>query len=273
MLKLWRNWRRQRLLEQHAIDDDLWHAAIVAAPAFDRLAADQLCPLRELTTLFLADKRFFGVHNLVVDDAMRVSIASRACLPILHLGLDYYRGWRTIIVYPTGFVAEREEEDEIGVVHTGYEALDGESLYGGAVALNWAEAEPIRDDQPVDVVLHEFAHKLDEANGHANGLPPLPRDMALAAWTAAFTSAYELFQTWVDEGEELPFDDYAATHPAEFFAVATETFFLAPERLQARLPAVYTQLSRLFRQNPAAVQPHCIPITTNTENQKATPQE
>lgn len=252
MMRLWRERRRRQLLSRYAIDDALWLTALADSCAFDRVSTADRNPLRELTTLFLAEKRFFGTHGFEVDDYMRVSVASRACLLVLHLGLACYRGWHTVILYPTGFVAEREVEDEIGVVHTGLEELDGESMYGGAVVLNWDEARPLRNDVAVDVVLHEFAHKIDEANGEANGLPPLPRDMSVTEWSRVFNAAYEAFHGWVDADVDLPFDDYAATHPAEFFAVATETFFLAPERLRDQLPDAYAQLVRFYRQDPAA---------------------
>lgn len=248
----WRERRRRRLLARHALDDALWQAVLTDCPAFDHVCATERTQLRELTTLFLAEKRFFGTHGFAVDDYMRVSVASRACLLVLHLGLNYYRGWHTIILYPTGFVAEREVEDETGVVHTGLEELDGESMYGGAVALNWDEARPLRDNVPVDVVLHEFAHKLDEANGEANGLPPLHQDMSVAEWSRVFNAAYAVFHGWVDAETDLPFDDYAATDPAEFFAVASETLFLAPKRLRDALPEVYAQLARFYRQDPLA---------------------
>jgi hypothetical protein len=254
MLRWWQQRRRQRLLQRYAIDEALWQTVLAQSPQLDRLCVEERARLRELTVLFLARKRFFGAHGLEVDDYMRVSVASRACLLVLELGLDYYGGWRTVILYPGGFVAQREVEDEIGVVHTGAEALDGESMYGGAVVLNWEEAR--RNDDQADVVLHEFSHKLDEANGEANGLPPLHRElhrgMSGAEWSRVFSTAYQAFNGWVDDGmnEDLPFDEYAATHPAEFFAVATETFFLRPRELLETLPDVYRQLARFYRQDP-----------------------
>lgn len=260
LLDVWRGWRRRRLLESHAIDDALWQRNLAASPLFDRLTGAERDRLRTLTTLFLARKRFFGAHGFAVTEDMRVSVASRACLLVLGLddGLDYYQGWRTIILYPGGFVAEREVEDEFGVVHSGYEELDGESMPGGAVVLNWEEAKPYRPapgqpPDPVDVVVHEFAHKLDERNGDANGLPPLPAEMPVPEWAAVFSAAYEKFVASAEADAELPFDDYAATHPAEFFAVATEAFLLAPRRLRADLPQVYRQLARFYGQDPARV--------------------
>jgi len=251
MLTWWRERRRRRLLARYAIDADLWHAVLADSPLFDRLSADERARLYELTVLFLAEKRFFGAHDLEVDDYMRASIAARACLLVLELGLDYYRGWRTVILYPSGFVAQREFEDEIGVVHAGEESLDGESMYGGAVVLNWEEARPVRDDHEADVVLHEFAHKLDERTGEANGLPPLSGDMSVSDWSRVFCAAYEALNRRLDEGEDVAVDEYAATDPAEFFAVVTETFFLQPQDLREELPEVYAQLARFYRQDPA----------------------
>jgi MtfA peptidase len=252
MMTWWRERRRRRLLARTAVPPDLWRAVLADSPLFDRLTTEQRARLHELTRLFLAEKRFFGAHELAVDDYMRVSVAARACLLVLELGLDYYGGWRTVILYPSGFVAEREYEDEIGVVHTGEEALDGESMYGGAVVLNWEEAQPVRDADPLDVVLHEFAHKLDERTGDANGLPPLPDDMLVAEWSRVFSEAYDGLNRRLDAGDEVGIDEYAATDPAEFFAVVTEAFFLEPRALRDELPEVYAQLARFYRQNPVA---------------------
>ncbi len=257
MLERWRQWRRSRRLARYAVDATLWRRVLEAFPMFARLSPAERARLYELTVLFLAEKRFFGTHGLQVEDFMRVSVAARACLLVLGIGLEFYRGWRTVILYPGGFVAEREVEDEFGVVHTGVEALDGESMYRGAVALNWEEAAPTapgadRESEGLDVVLHELAHKLDELSGDANGMPPLHGDMPVREWSEAFLAAYETFVGWVEAGVEPPFDDYASTDPAEFFAVATETFFLSPRILLEALPDVYRQLARFYRQDPAA---------------------
>lgn len=251
MLLRWRQWRRRRILERYRIDDRVWNAVLTDAPLFDRLDRGERERLRELTVLFLAAKRFFGAHGFEVDEYVRTSVASRAALLVLELDLDYYAGWRTVIVYPGGFVAEREVEDELGVVHAGMEALDGESMYGGAVVLNWDEARPDRHRSDADVVIHEFAHKLDERNGEANGMPPLHRDQSAREWARVFTDAFEVFTQEADAGAELPFDDYATTHPAEFFAVATETFFLRPQTLRVAFPEVYRALTVFYRQDPA----------------------
>jgi Mlc titration factor MtfA (ptsG expression regulator) len=252
MLKRYRAWRDARTLERHPIPDELWRTTVDALHILDRLDDAEIERLRELATLFLRQKEFVGTHELVVTDAMCVTVAAQACLPILNLGLDYYRGWRTLILYPTAFVAHRERRDEDGVVHTGYEELDGESAEGGPVVLSWDEAQPQAADEPYNVVVHEFAHKLDELTGAPNGLPPLHKEMSIEAWSRAMTTAYDAFNDLLDRDVEPPFDDYAGSDPAEFFAVTSELFFAAPDVVIDTYPDVYAQLKLFYRQDPIA---------------------
>jgi hypothetical protein len=252
MLERLRAWRRTRVLERHSIDDLLWQRVVGELPILDRLDVDELARLREIATLFLHQKRIVGAHELAVDNYMRVTIAAQACLPILNLGIDFYRGWYTVILYPGAFVAHREVHDEDGVVHTGYEELDGESAEGGPVVLSWEEARPLPDGDAYNVVVHEFAHKLDELTGVPNGLPPLHAGMSVEAWSAALAAAFDSFNAELDRGEEPPFDDYAGTDPAEFFAVVSELFFTAPDALDDVYPRVYEQLRAFYRQDPVA---------------------
>ena len=231
-------------------------------PLYDALTVAEVGHLRELTERFVAEKRFFGAHGLEVTDYMRVAVAAQACRLALHVGYECLRACRTIILYPEGFVAERESLDEDGILHSGYEELDGEAMYGGAVVLAWEEARPWRDDGtspedaspqdafPGNVVLHEFAHKMDELTGDHNGLPPLRPGMSVAKWSSAFSAAYEDLCAAVDAEEEPPIDDYAAESPAEFFSVAVETFFLAPRLLDWAYPEVYGRLAEFFGEDP-----------------------
>jgi len=188
---------------------------------------------------------------------MQVTIAARACLLVLNLGLEYFRGWRAIVVYETGFVARHEYEDESGLVHEVTDALDGEAWDQGPVVLSWAEIDPGTQaersrETPYNVVFHEFAHKLDYLDGDANGCPPLHRQVSPAAWKAAFSAAYEALCRQVEDDELTPIDPYAAESPAELFAVVTEYFFEAPAHLASELPAVYEQLAAFYRQDPAS---------------------
>ena len=252
MLKRLRAWRQVRILRRHAIADALWTHVVEQLHILDRLDADDLIRLRDLATLFLHQKTVVGAHELQIDDTMRVTVAAQACLPILNLGLDYYRGWYTVILYPGAFVAHREFHDESGIVHTGFEELDGESAEGGPIVLSWEEAMPLPEDEVYNVVVHEFAHKLDELTGAPNGLPPLHTDMSVEAWSDAMTKAFAAFNAKLDRNEEPPFDDYAGSDPAEFFSVVSELFFAAPDVLVDAYPDVYAQLCAFYRQDPIA---------------------
>jgi Mlc titration factor MtfA (ptsG expression regulator) len=178
---------------------------------------------------------------------MRVSIAAQACLPILELGLDWYAGFTGIVVYPGDFRVRRAETDEHGVVHEWDDDLAGEAMPGGPVVLSW---DATANDPQINVVIHEFAHKLDMLNGAADGLPPLHPGMDRAAWSAAFAEAYEGFCDALERGKDTWLDPYAAEHPSEFFAVISEAFFKQPAETRRRYPAVYDQLKLFYRQDP-----------------------
>lgn len=232
------------MLARHAIDDALWRRA-TRGLAF----LPDSPKLRELALLFLAEKQFAGAHGLEVTDAMRVSIAAQACLPILELGLDWYSGWTGVVVYPGDFRVRRETVDEAGVVHEWDDELAGEAMPGGPVVLSWDAAA---NDPAINVVIHEFAHKIDMRNGEADGVPPLHPGMDRRAWREALEDAYEGFCDAVERGKDTWLDPYAAEHPSEFFAVITEAFFEDARETRRRYPAVYEQLKRFYRQDPAA---------------------
>jgi Mlc titration factor MtfA (ptsG expression regulator) len=237
-------WRRRRVLAKHRIDDALWQRATRPLAFLPRTPK-----LRQLALLFLAEKDFVGAHDLEVTDAMRLSIAAQACLPILELGLDWYAGWHGIVVYPGDFRVRRREIDEDGVVHEWEDDLAGEAMPGGPVVLSW---DALAHDPAINVVIHEFAHKLDMLNGEADGVPPLHAGMDRRAWLAVFERAFEGFCDAVDRGKDTWLDPYAAEHRSEFFAVISEAFFREPQETRRRYPDVYEQLARFYRQDPAA---------------------
>jgi Mlc titration factor MtfA (ptsG expression regulator) len=191
-----------------------------------------------------------GAAGLQLDMAMQLMIATQACILILNLDIDYYRGWVEVIVYPDEFVPTIEYADETGVVHVDREPRAGEAWLHGPVILSWADVAPAADG--VNVVIHEFAHKLDMLNGDANGFPPLHTGMSRQAWSAAFAAAYDDFCRRVDANEEPVIDPYAAESPAEFFAVMSEAFFETPHAVWAEYPGIYAQLKLFYRQDPAA---------------------
>jgi len=186
----------------------------------------------------------------------------------LELGEEWYDGWSDIIVYPAQFAPEREHVDEAGVVHVTRDAMAGEAWLGGPVILSYEDVAMAADVEArvagYNVVIHEFAHKLDMRSGDPNGFPPLHRGMSAARWKDAFKSAYEDFCAKVDAADALsqrraqaaldalPMDPYAAESAGEFFAVASEAFFETPELLAPAYPAVYEQLGLFYKQDPRA---------------------
>jgi Mlc titration factor MtfA (ptsG expression regulator) len=236
-------WKRKRVLKKHSIDSALWRRATRTLPFLP-----QNQKLKDLVLLFLAEKRFAGAHGIEVTDEMRVAIAAQACLPILELGLDWYAGWTGIVVYPGDFRVRRTEVDDAGVVHEWDDELAGEAMPGGPVVISWDAAA---HDLHINVVIHEFAHKLDMLDGVADGLPPLHPGMDRRAWARTFEEAYEGFCDVVERGRDTWLDPYAAEHPSEFFAVISEAFFEDPAETRRRYPAVYDQLKFFYKQDPA----------------------
>jgi MtfA peptidase len=238
------DWRRKRVLRNHRSDDALWHQAT------SRLRfIPQTSKMRELSLLFLAEKQFVGARELEVTDAMRLSIAAQACLPVLELGLDWYAGFTGIVVYPGDFRVRRTETDEHGVVHEWDDELAGEAMPGGPVVISWDAAA---HDPYINVVIHEFAHKIDMLNGEADGQPPLHRDMERRAWRAAFDEAYAGLCDALERGRDTWLDPYAAEHLSEFFAVVSEEFFRDPAETRRHYPDVYEQLVLFYRQDPSS---------------------
>jgi len=145
VLKTIRNWRRERILHRATFDDTLWRGVIMRYPFMHALVEDERARLRELAILFLHEKTIAGAAGLAVSEEMRVSIAAQSCMLILNLGLDYYRGWVEVIVYPDEFVAEYDYVDEDGIAHHVREPMSGESWLEGPVILSWADAEGAGD--------------------------------------------------------------------------------------------------------------------------------
>lgn len=259
-----------------AIPDELWIASLAALPFAGRLGGDERSRLRALAEKLLGDKEMTGAGGLELTAAMQVGIAVQACLPVLNLGLDWYRGWTSIIVYPSEFLVPREITDASGVVHEFAEPLAGEAWDGGPLILSWDDARRSDNDSyAYSVVIHEFTHKIDLLDGAADGVPPFDRrlhpDLRPGRWRAVLVEAFERFNAELDlivselppsvdpdsDAADpwfagLPLDPYAGQDEGEFFAVSSEAFFVAPVRLREAFPDWYAQLALFFRQDPAA---------------------
>ncbi len=251
-MNIFKRARTRYILHRHAIARNLWREATEKLAVLQGMTAVEKAHLRELTTLFLHEKQFFGARELQLTDTMCLIIAAQACLPALGLGIDCLSGWTEIIVYPGAFLISRDEKDAAGVVHHQEQALIGESWSRGPLIVSWDDVE--RDMQEKqsgrNVVIHEIAHKLDMLNGPADGFPPLPHGMAVTEWSTALSAAYESLVRQVEHHHHACINPYAATSPAEFFAVISEYFFCAPEILHTHFADVYRQLQLYYRQNP-----------------------
>jgi MtfA peptidase len=245
--------RRARVLERRSIPEPLWSLTLARYRFLAALAPTDQAKLRELSTLFLVEKEFHGVGELVVDDDIAVAIAAQACLPVLRLGLNWYGGFKGIVVHAGAVVARREVVDDTGVVHEFDEELSGEAMDGGPVMLSWQDVESSGEsaDWGYNVVIHEFAHVLDMVDGVADGVPPLRDRAARLAWAQLLGEEYDAFCAAVDAGYETLIDPYGAESTGEFFAVAAETFFTMPADLNAEHPALYALLAGFFDQDPA----------------------
>lgn len=258
-----------------AIPDELWQSTLSELPFAVRLSGDERVRLRGLAGRLIADKQMSAAADLELTASIQVNIAIQACLPILNLGLDWYRGWSSIVVYPGEFLVPRSVADEDGVVHEYVEPITGEAWEGGPLLLSWEDAQRTVTDSGAaySVVIHEFVHKIDLLNGAADGLPPfsgeLHVDLDAERWLRVLDDSFDRFLAElelieaelpddVDPDSEqadrhyshLPFDAYAAQDEAEFFAVSSEAFFVEPARLQRAFPAWYALLAGFFRQDP-----------------------
>lgn len=245
--------RRARLREEPFPAE--WEAVLDrGVPIYRRLPDEEKEALRGHVQVFLAEKQFEGAGGLEMTDEIRVIIAAQACLLLLRLddAADYYPRLRSIVVYPSTYVAKAQEGDG-AVVHEGDSVRLGESWTHGAVVLSWdgvrAGAANPRDGH--NVVLHEFAHQLDQEDGGADGTPEMPWSR-YAPWARVLSEHYLELRRDARRGRRTVLDDYGALNEAEFFAVATETFFEKPGQLQRRHPELYEELKAYYGQDPAA---------------------
>ncbi|EKF75071.1 hypothetical protein A11A3_05244 [Alcanivorax hongdengensis A-11-3] len=246
MLQAFREWRERRRVERMGYTRQEWEAAIGHWPVAARYQGAERQALFEMTRRFLVRKSVAPAEGATLTDAMCLTIATMACVPILHLGLDWYDGWYTVIVYDDAFVPNRAYMDEAGVVHERGPALLGEAWHQGPVILSWQAVRSAGGAS--NVVIHEMAHKLDMRHQGANGAPPLHAGMSAARWHDTFSRCWEALQEDYRHHRHMPVDAYALTGPGEFFAVCSEAFFEAPAALYRDWPDLYRLLAQFYRQ-------------------------
>jgi Mlc titration factor MtfA (ptsG expression regulator) len=249
LLRLWR-WQRATRRAFPAA----WRSIVRRrVPLARELPAAQQLLLKKHIQVLLADVPFIGCAGLEVSDEMRVTIAAQAAFLLLGRG-GSFGNLREVLVYPGHFVVPRNEVGAGGVVHEARDVLAGQSWQRGQVIVAW---DAVRDGaaDPHDganVVMHEFAHQLDQDTGAANGAPYVGRGALQQAWARVMNQEFDALRASLARAEPSLIDPYAATSPAEFFAVTTELFFERPQALAAERPALYEQLKRCYRLDPAA---------------------
>ena len=221
-------------------------------PLYRRLPKHHQTTLQGCIHLFLDEKVFVGCEGLVVTDDMRLVIAANACFLLLNREQKHFPGFETILVYPEAYVAKQIRYDGLVEVHED-SARAGESWFRGPVVLSLADvmrgSSNERDGH--NVVMHEFAHKLDEESGKVNGMPVLRENAHYKEWAEVLTEEYQSFLDRVERGRNKVIDEYGAVSAPEFFAVATESFFEKSKQMKKRLPDLYQQLQTYYGIDPA----------------------
>jgi MtfA peptidase len=223
-------------------------------PHYRRLPADLRAQLEKHIQVFVAEKDFVGCAGMEITDEVRVTIAAQACLLILNRSSGYYPNLSQVLVYPGAFIVERLRTEPSGVLQEQRHVLSGESWSRGQVVLSWEdvlEGAAIADDGR-NVVIHEFAHQIDQEKGYANGAPLFSRRSRYQQWSQVLGEEFARLrqQAWLNE--PALFSYYGATDPAEFFAVISEVFLEQPQRMALEHPALYAELRKLYRVDPAS---------------------
>ncbi|CAN1212647.1 Zinc-dependent peptidase [Tumidithrix helvetica PCC 7403] len=244
-------WRRDRLRRQPFPNH--WLSLIERNLAiYSHLSFSQQKQLQGHVRVFLAEKQFIGCLGLQVTEKMKVIIAAIACLLLLSDRGKYFPRLRSILVYPSAYQVNETVMNESYVVEERLTTRLGESWTRDQLILAWDQVE--RDTQNWqdghNVVLHEFSHQLDQENGRAEGVPILPRELDYAIWAKVMTEEYLALCKSVERGEKTVIDSYGSTNPAEFFAVATETFFEKPHSLLKQHQLLYELLQRYYKLDP-----------------------
>lgn len=258
LARRWRERREDAAVARRPIDDALWKRTLKRYPFLRRRDPADEALLRRMASLFLDRKEFDARPGVRLTDDVAVTIAAHACLPVLRLGLERYDRFVGIVVHPHTMLARRSMQDDDGVVHEYDEELLGEAGDRQPLVLSWQDVRRTGhlDTGVLCVVVHECAHLLDWGDGEINGVPELPPGLPAAEWRAVLQPAYEAFVAQVEAGAPVTvLDPYAAEAPEEFFAVASEAFFVAPRALKAEHPALYGVFARFYRQDPAEEMP------------------
>lgn len=253
MFGFFKRWRRRTVLERPFPEE--WRAIIDEnVSMIETLTPEERAELEKLMLVFLDEKRFEGANGLVVTDEMKVTIAAQACFLLLHRDTDIYPELESIVLYPTAYKTKKLESLAAGVVIENEQLRLGESWHQGLVVLAWdaVRTGTMNASDGRNVVLHEFAHQLDQEDGVADGAPDLDSRESRKSWAEVLGAEYADLREHVHVGKGGDIDDYGATNPAEFFAVVTEMFFEQSQRLKDSHPDLYDQFASFYKQDPAS---------------------
>lgn len=229
-----------------------WRPILQQMPYVRRLPPDLQLQLKAHIQVFLAEKPFIACGTLELTDTMRVTIAAHACLLLLNRHTGYFPNLRQILVYPGPFVVDRVRPAGSGVLQDLRQVLSGESWSQGQVVLSWQDVQRGVSDATDgrNVVIHEFAHQLDQESGQANGAPTLRSRRSYKDWSLVFSQEFAHLQQRVAAGQPSLLSDYGATNPGEFFAVASEVYFEQAARMADEHPALFDQLRQYYCVDP-----------------------
>ncbi len=272
MLEGLKRWRESRFAARHPFPEAAWAEAMARVPLLAALPRAEASALGVRAWRFLHAKRV-SLHPELAeatpfDLPAQLALAAQICL--LTLGwtddehLDAFANVHEVLILPDAFQRQVEEMDEFGVMHEYVDERAGETSHQGPVVVAFPDLMESGDFTGFNVLIHEFAHKLDMGNSlDVDGFPPLSSDLDPREWHRVFMNVWEDLQSRLERGEATPIDDYAATHPGECFAVCCEAFFTAPDLLQEAYPALHDLLARYFRQDPMAWLPKRAPSGTD----------
>ncbi|QDV21866.1 M90 family metallopeptidase [Aureliella helgolandensis] len=245
-----RRWKRSGILAKPVSAS--WERTLQASiPFFTHLHQDEQHHLRQSVQIVVAEKNWEGCGGLVLTDEHRVTIAAQIARMTLGFDDEYFDEIKSILVYPDAYLAKSQSNLGSGVVMEEQSGRAGEAWYRGPVVLSWSDvlATVQGHNRGRNVVIHEFAHQFDMRNGsHADGIPPIESSEVAAGWQEILERDFERLREMCSRGHPAVLDCYGATSPAEFFAVASETFFEVPQALQAEWPDLFRELARFYQQ-------------------------
>ena len=250
--KYLRNQRRDKLFNTR-LDSGLLAILKNKVPIYSKLPSNLRDELHGCINIFLDEKQFTGFDGIEITDEVRITVAGNACLLLLQSEQHHFPAFTSILIYPNTYVAHDVQHDGLVKTHQPSKRA-GESWVRGPIVLSWSDVlnGSMNPDDGHNVVIHEFAHKLDEQSGHMNGLPLLRDKSHYQAWSKVLTEEFDALHERARQGKNKVLDAYGTVSPAEFFAVASESFFEKPVQMKKRLPDLYEQLHSFYKLDPAS---------------------